>query len=313
MAVQNAVYKQAFILIYGSLVEQQDYPHIRLQWLWEGLSNIIFRALMLDRWRHLDVQLPQIPLLMRRCPLLSLKMTTAGIQDNRTLVNNIRYINFTKMVKKSKGLVTKENIVAKAREVFNSKGTDITLKELSMAMEMPISRITNHYPTKDDLFVAISEEYEERFSQIKSDFTFSGDFSLVVLRDLLLVIMDLQYEYRCLMLFACATGLNQTKMKEQITAKWKHNLSGFMDMIEGLVALHIMTPKALEDEHFQMIKFQYINLLTTWLVSYTLYDFEKALADKKAIYLRTILLGFEPYLTSKGKLQLAGILEPLTL
>lgn len=217
------------------------------------------------------------------------------------------------MVKKSKGLATKENIIAGAREVFNSRGTDITLKELSQAMDMPISRITNHFPTKDDLFIALSEEYEDRFTQIRSSVTITSEFNLVVLRDLLSIIMDLQYEYRCLMLYACATGLNQEKMKSQITAKWKHNLSGFTGMIQGLVALNILTPKAMEEEHFQIIKFQHINLLTTWLVSYTLYDYEHDLATKKATYLRAIFLGFKPYLTTKGKNQLASILKPLTL
>ena len=70
------------------------------------------------------------------------------------------------MQKLSKGAITRQTLITDARKVLNENGISLTLRELSSKMGVTIGRITNHFPTKDHLFVALSEDYEIQFNQL---------------------------------------------------------------------------------------------------------------------------------------------------
>lgn len=212
------------------------------------------------------------------------------------------------MAKQSKGEATRQFIVDRTREIFNGHGVDLTLRELAEHMEVNVSRITNHFPTKTDLFVALSEEYENQFASLLGSFSWADGVSLASLKKLLDQVMDLQYAHRCLMLFVCSTTLSHEVMLAQITRKWKQNLPGFTRLMGLLVQAKILQPRVLEERHMEIVRFQHINLLTTWLVSYTLYDAERPLKRMKGIYLAGVLLVFHPYMTAKGRREMEGLM-----
>jgi hypothetical protein len=93
-------------------------------------------------------------------------------------------------------------------------------------------------------------------------------------------------------------------MSEQVARSWNKSLVGVKILFQNMVNSNLLEQKVLEPENFEVIKFQYVNLLTTWLVSYTLYDHKLSLKDAKKIYVKGVLGLFRPYTTRKGKLEL---------
>jgi AcrR family transcriptional regulator len=215
------------------------------------------------------------------------------------------------MGKINKGALTRQFLITEARRVFNENGITLTLGELASKMGVTIARITNHFRTKDQLIVALSDDYEQQYGELQKSFSKEGKVSLIVLAELMEKVMQLQYEHRCLMLLVCATGISQDEVYRQISAKWNTNLERFKYRIVSLVDGGILDQSALVSENYEILKFQYINLFTTWLVSQTLYDSDRPLRKSKKIYIKGILYTFYPYLTRKGKTELAQILKDL--
>jgi AcrR family transcriptional regulator len=211
------------------------------------------------------------------------------------------------MKKLSKGEITYHLILSEAREVFNAEGINMTLKELSTKMGVTVGKITNHFPTKDHLFVGLSKQYQLDYTELMSSFDWNDEYSMQKLHELTGLIMDLQFRHRCLLLFVCATGMNQHLMIQQIKVTWKENLSGFQDLISALIQFGLLKKEAIEEGNFSVIRFQFINLFTTWLVSLTIYDNDTPYTKTKAVYQKGILYCLYPFFTSKGLTQLSTL------
>lgn len=203
-----------------------------------------------------------------------------------------------------KGDLTKLLIISEAKKVFNKNGLNLTLTELAGEMGVTISKITNHYPSKEHLFAALSVDYDKQLFELLESFSWGVQISFDSLKNLMSKIMDLQYENRCLIIFATSAGLNKTIMSEQIEKSWNSSLSGVKVLFKNMVDAGLLTKNSVAPKNFEILRFQYVNLLTTWLVSYTLYDHKLSLKEVKRIYLMGILTLFIPFLTQKGKLQL---------
>lgn len=213
------------------------------------------------------------------------------------------------MDKPSKGEATRQNIVEETRKLFNKEGFAMTLSELASKLNISTGKITNHFPTKDHLYVALSKAYHEEFSALQSSFSWEAGFSINRLNDLIGLIMDLQHKYRCLMLIACSTGLNQRVMLKQVTASWRNDKEGARVLVSSLVGAGLLD-KSIETEYnFASFQFQFINLFTTWLVSFTLYDRDKKYSLMKPVYQRGLLMCLYPYLTAKGRKQLQSVFK----
>lgn len=213
------------------------------------------------------------------------------------------------MQKISKGALTRQFIVTEARKVFNENGITLTLGDLASKMGVTIGRITNHFRTKDHLVVGLSDDYENKFSELISSFSPDRNITLTKLADSMGSVMQLQYEYRCLMMFVCATGLGQELVIQAISTKWSKNLERFSKQIKNLVDVGVLDKTVLLPKNFEILKFQYTNLLTTWLVSQTLYDSNRPLSKSIKIYIKGILFTFYPYLTRKGISELNKIFQ----
>jgi AcrR family transcriptional regulator len=210
-------------------------------------------------------------------------------------------------MKLSKGEVTRNHIVDQSRKIFNKEGVLLTLTELASRLEVTIGRITNHFPTKEHLFVGLAGDYEEKYAALMKSFSWEDDFSFTRLSMLVSKLMDLQYEHRCVMIFSASAGLNKTVMTEQISLSWNNNLKGFRILIETLVYQGLLDERVLQEDHYLILKFQHINLFTTWLVSYTLYDRARSYKKMKPTYFKGIMMVFFEYATPKGKQQLLDI------
>jgi len=206
-----------------------------------------------------------------------------------------------------KGLTTKAFIVTESRKLFNEEGVALTLAEIAAHLQVTIGRISNHFPTKDHLFVGLSEDYEAQFAQLLGNFSWGNDYSFGHLAALISKVMDLQYEHRCLMLFAASAGVTRNVMLRQITQRWSENSGAFRRLINVLLENDLVDSRLKQEKYLRVLQFQHINTFTTWLVSYTLYDQEKVYSKVKPIYLKGIIGAFHPFATRKGRAQLVEI------
>jgi AcrR family transcriptional regulator len=211
------------------------------------------------------------------------------------------------MANYKKGVEMRQHIIREARRVFNKEGLSLTLDQLAAKLNLTKGRITNYFPTKDKLFVALSQDYDLRFQQLLASFEDEQKITFNRLSDVFSAIMDLQYEYRSAIVFVATTSSSQKDIHEQITHSYKTNSKGVKQTVHALVEAGLITPELLEPENFEVFSFQHVNLFTTWVISLEIYHSNSSYKKMKPVYLKGILGCYYPYLTKKGLVQFQHI------
>ncbi|MBB6328982.1 AcrR family transcriptional regulator [Algoriphagus iocasae] len=209
--------------------------------------------------------------------------------------------------KLTKGKKTKETILNEARQIFNENGIFLTLNELSKIIGITIGGITNHFPTKDHLFVGMAEVYESDLESINSNQDYFTDLSFRKVYQYFGNILDTQYNHRSVILFFSAAHQSQKVLLTQVASTWSKRQERIEKLFYLFVKEGLLREEILQPKEFSVIGFQFVNLFTTWLVSYTLYDNEKPYSEMKNVYLIGIFRLFEHYLTEKGRSQLEAL------
>ncbi|MCC6412838.1 MAG: TetR/AcrR family transcriptional regulator [Saprospiraceae bacterium] len=204
------------------------------------------------------------------------------------------------MEKLTKGLKAKNEIITRATEVFNQKGIHTTLNELAEELGQSISYITNHFRTKDYLFVAIAQRYEAQHKEINVRFNEEPGFNLNKVVRLFSAIMDNQYTYRCSIIAVFASSNSQKALFQQVNESFVNSRNNIRQFVEALVATGYLDPRALSPTAYEVLKFQFINLFMAWLVNLELFDYEMGYEAMKPIYLEGILNCLLPHMTPFG-------------
>lgn len=199
-----------------------------------------------------------------------------------------------------KGIEMRQNIVSEARRIFNKDGLQLTLEQIAQKLGITKGRITNYFPTKDNLFVALSQDYDLRFQELMASFGESQAINFDWLATVYSAIMDLQYEHRSTIIFAATTNSGQKEMHEQVTHSYKTNSKQVSQMVNVLVDAGLIMPGLLEPENFEVFRFQHVNLFTTWIISKEIYYSTRSYKKMKPVYLKGIFGCYYPYLTKKG-------------
>jgi AcrR family transcriptional regulator len=211
------------------------------------------------------------------------------------------------MANYKKGIEMRQHIIREARKVYNEEGLQLTLDQLAGKLNLTKGRITNYFPTKDDLFVALSQDYDTRFQELMMKFGGEKKMSFEWLVTVFSAIMDLQYAYRSAIIFVAATNSSQKEMHHQITKSYKTNSKQVLPTIEGLLNAGLVKPTILEPKIFEVFFFQHMNLFTTWVISLEIYYSASSYKKMKPVYLKGILSSYFPYLTPKGHNQIATL------
>jgi AcrR family transcriptional regulator len=200
-----------------------------------------------------------------------------------------------------KGVEMRQSIISGACRIFNNEGLHLTLEQLASKIDSTKSRITNYFPTKEHLFLAITQEYQAQFEKLVAQMRENQVPSIQSLTDRCSRYMDLQYDFRCAIVFAAHINSSQKEVHSQVTENYSRNLNGVRISIEGLCNAKLVKPELLEQEHFVVFSFQFVNLFTTWLISQELYYSTESYPSQKPIYLKGIINCLLPYLTRKGQ------------
>jgi AcrR family transcriptional regulator len=180
---------------------------------------------------------------------------------------------------------------------MNMHGSHITLRELAALMEVKVSSITNHFSTKEQLFVDISRDYDLQFNALISDARWQQPLTLRLLAEQFSAIMDLQYAYRSAILGITQAIGNENALMKQVLSSYRENRKGVRIFMEQMARQGMIDPAILEPELFETVQFQLVNLFTTWLLSLSLYDNRAGYRKMKPLYLKGIVYLLRPYLT----------------
>ena len=211
------------------------------------------------------------------------------------------------MANYKKGIEMRQHIIREARKVYNEEGLHLTLDQLAGKLNLTKGRITNYFPTKDALFVALSQDYDIRFQELMVQFGEEMKVSFEWLVKVFSAVMDLQYEYRSAIIFVATTSSSQIEMHHQITKSYKANSKQVGQSVERLLKAGLVKPVILDPKVFDVFCFQYVNLFTTWVISLEIYHNTSSYKKMKPVYLKGILGCFYPYLTTKGRNQMNKI------
>ncbi len=207
------------------------------------------------------------------------------------------------MANMTKGAATRQWIIEKARSTYNEHGIDITIGSLANKLGVPRSRISNHFPTKDSLFEAIMQEYEEEYAALLSKMAAGPkDAPLQNYVNTLWEVMDIQYKYRCSIIYLNVLSPSNHEVKEQVRISYQRNLKLIRTRIENMVEQKLLEPAVLSEPAWSSFLFVYITLLIQWVTHLDMYDDGKSYEENKTTYLRgTLTHLYVPYLTKKGK------------
>jgi AcrR family transcriptional regulator len=213
------------------------------------------------------------------------------------------------MEKLGKGKLTRKTILDAAREIFNEKGINLTIDNLASEMEVTKGKITNHFATKDKLFLAILADYEEQLGNTLA--SLSEQYESKTMGSVVSIIsniMDLQFEYRCSIIYLNVLSPGQSELREHTRKNFVKNIEGIRNRISFMVNNKLVKGEILEKESFEAFIFIYVNQLTQWVVYFDMYDQERGFKKMKPVYLRGIMHHvYGPYLTVKGRKELESL------
>jgi AcrR family transcriptional regulator len=204
-----------------------------------------------------------------------------------------------------KGELTRKHILDSARKAFNEKGVNITLDTLAKELNIPKGRITNHFATKDKLFLAILDDYEHSLLDLRVKL--KDLYECKKLSDILTIIsevMDLQFEYRCAILFLAVLSPGQEEFRTKTRETRAMNDKVVRHRMGNMVKYGLVDARVLEEEQFELFLFIYFNTLSQWVIYYDMYDHDKDFKKMKPVYIKSIMEHvYAPYLTAKGRKQ----------
>ncbi len=195
-----------------------------------------------------------------------------------------------------KGVRSRQWIIEQSVKVFNEQGLDLTLSMLAKHLNVSLGRITHFFTTREALFIGINEAYQERLQQIKEEFQQTHrQYNLKVIEGLFSLIMDNQYIYRCAMLYTAATGNSKSEMAQHNHASYRRSKENIRVITENLVRSGDLKSAILEEPHYGIFEFQFVNLFTSWVISQEIYYSEHSYDEMKPMYLAGLMRLFDSY------------------
>ncbi|MDY2586824.1 TetR/AcrR family transcriptional regulator [Winogradskyella aquimaris] len=209
----------------------------------------------------------------------------------------------------SKGEKTKNSIIKRINKLFNEKEMLLTWDEMAIELNLSRSRITNYFPKKELLILAIYYEFEKTLKKFLENHHQNAETnSLEHLKDYYSDVMALLFEYRFSISYVLVNPMNDKELRSHINSTYSANKVRLYERVTKLCQMGILDERLLLDDHFDPFTFQHTNLLTTWVISYRLYDGSQDFSEMKPIYLKGILNCYLPYLTKKGQSQFEGLI-----
>ncbi len=196
------------------------------------------------------------------------------------------------------GIRSKQWLTEQSVHVFNTFGLDITMNQLADYLGVSRGRISHFFSTRDALFEAISQVYQYRLQRIIIAFELEyANYNFENVKHLFGNIMDNQYDYRCVILYAAGAGNSKSVAGRQIQDAYRLSKTEIRLLISKLVAANDLKAEILDQQNYDIFEFQFVNLFTSWVISKEIYYPNNTYPEMKPLFHKGLLNLFEPYLT----------------
>ena len=212
-------------------------------------------------------------------------------------------------MKETKGIRSRQEILDQAKQICNQEGIGVTLSDMAKKMGITQGKITYHFPTKDQLFLALVEEFEAKRKQLLLTFKMETEgFDSAFKR--MNASMDLQHDYRCVHRFL----LSNAQYRGEYYSFFKHLANEVRELVSYLIIAFVsagsLEKRVLQPDNMNILFFQLATLFRSWVVTLELYDQNKSYEEIKPVYLKGIISCFYLYATEKGKKELKSVGVP---
>jgi AcrR family transcriptional regulator len=211
---------------------------------------------------------------------------------------------------KTKGCKSRQEILDQARKYLNEEGIGLTIAEISKKLGTTQGKITYYFPTKEQMFMALVEEFESKRMQYVLSYEtenrgFDGAFPRIS------GVMDLQYNYRCVHRFL----ISASQYKAEHYNIFKRLSGELREMITILTTEFVkagsMEERVLHPDCFNILFFQLSTMFRSWVVTHELYDMDKTYEEIKPVYLKGLISCYYLFATEKGKKELMNLGVPI--
>ncbi|MHA8061098.1 TetR/AcrR family transcriptional regulator [Aquirufa beregesia] len=199
-----------------------------------------------------------------------------------------------------KGERSREHIILQASDIFNTYGYYITIDEIAKYTGINKSKISNHFSTKESLFIAIADFYIVEIQQYFESITISKEISWKDYVEILSEIMDIQFKYRNAIIFILTAPFKDEALSLHIIESFKGRKHQMIRLFEKLVEDNYLLESIFEEKNFKIFYHQHAVLGVHWLNTYLLFDFNKSYEEVKPTYLAGTISIYKPYLSAKG-------------
>ncbi|MHA8103519.1 TetR/AcrR family transcriptional regulator [Aquirufa nivalisilvae] len=199
-----------------------------------------------------------------------------------------------------KGERSRENIILQASDVLNTYGSSITIDEIARYTEISKSKITNHFSTKENLHIAITELYIRDIQQYFDSIVFSDHFNWKEYIGILSDIMNIQFKYRSAIMFIWTASFKDEAFMQVINESFNRRKQSMIGLFKKLVQENYLLESVFQERNFKIFYHQHAVLGVHWLNTYLLFDYRKSLQEVKPTYLAGTIEIYKPYLSEKG-------------
>lgn len=210
-----------------------------------------------------------------------------------------------------KGTRTRNSIIEQVNMLFNEHEKLLTLDEIAAKMGLSKSRITNHFPKKELLILAIFKKYGEQYNQLLSSYDPERLSHFKELIELWGEVMDLIYEYRFSLSYVFVNPMKDEDLVRHFNESYERDKQGIYQLTELMVRSGMLDPQLLRPDNFEVYLFKFVTLFSTWIITLKIYDTKTGYEGKKPVYLKGLISCFEPYLTGEGKEEYQKAIENL--
>lgn len=193
---------------------------------------------------------------------------------------------------------TKEKILSKALQLFNSEGLkDVTLRRISGSLGISQGNLNYHYKTRSDIVSELYFQLVEKMDIEMTKMTMEKPI-LSFLFDSSLISMKILYEYRFITRDLYSVLASSTELKEHYLTLQNIRKQQYLQLFKKLETEDLMRNEEIDGEYDRL--YERMNILgDNWINAATLYT---AANEAKITHYHALL--FEiiyPYLTKKGK------------
>lgn len=198
---------------------------------------------------------------------------------------------------------TKDKILAHSLKLFNKEGVDaITVRHIAADMGISHGNLCYHYPNRDDIIKVLYFNMQEEVDKLYGNVDFS---SREILDGILFIdkAYEIVYKYRFIVFNAHVIFSRIPEIKEHYTKNVSVRKENLRNLVNTLAAEKLLK-KNITPQTFDYLNTQ-ISMIVDFWVPYSEFAHPGSKAEKKDFFIGMLVNVIMPYLSIKGKLQLA--------